>query len=126
MPTIDHLILHVNDVAASVDFFVYVLGFTLEGERKPFTVVRVSEDFVLQLAPWGTEGNVHLAFALSRPEFDAAFSRIREQEIPYGDSFHSVGTNVGPGIEFGAHGDAPTLYVHDPNKHLIEIRSYDA
>jgi hypothetical protein len=30
----------------------------------------------------------------------------------------------GPGIESGARGDAPSVYVFDPNRHLIEIRHY--
>ena len=57
MAAIDHLILKVNDVAASVAFWVDVMGFTAEGERPPFTVIRVDDGFVLQLAPWGTEGS---------------------------------------------------------------------
>ena len=126
MATIDHLILAVNDVAASVAFYVEVLVFRAEGARPPFTVVRVSEDFVLQLAPWGTEGNVHLAFALTRADFDAAFARIRERGVPYGESVHAVGTNTGPGVEEGAHGPGPTVYCNDPNKHLIEIRTYES
>lgn len=125
MATIDHLILPVNDVAASVAFYVEVLGFRLEGDRPPFTVVRVNDDFVLQLAPWGTEGKIHLAFALPRAEFEAAFTRIADRAIPYGPSFHAVGTGGDPGVEAGAHGPAPTLYCHDPNSHLIEIRTYD-
>ena len=44
---------------------------------------------------------------------------------PYGDSFHSVGNNLGPGDEAGAKGLGPTLYISDPSKHLIEIRTYD-
>ena len=125
MATIDHLILPVNDVAASVAFYVEVLGFRSEGERPPFTVVRVSAGFVLQLAPWGTEGNVHLAFALSRLEFESAFARIKARGIPYGPSFHAVGVGGEPGVEDGAHGPAPTIYCNDPNRHLIEIRTYD-
>ena len=125
MTTIDHLILNVNEIAASVDFYVNVLGFELEGEDGPFTVIRVSEDFTLQLAPWGTEGNEHLAFALSREDFDNAFARMKAMGISYGDSFHAVGNNLGPGVESGARGPAPTLYLNDPNKHLIEIRTYD-
>ena len=125
MTTIDHLILSVNDIPASVDFYVNVLGFALEGEDGPFTVIRVSPDFTLQLAPWGTKGNEHLAFAMSRPDFDKAFVLVRENGIPYGDSFHSVGDNSGPGEESGARGPAPTLYMNDPNNHLIEIRTYD-
>lgn len=125
MATIDHLILNVNEVDASVDFYVNVLGFGLEGNDGPFTVIRVSEGFTLQLAPWGTEGNQHLAFALSRQAFDDAFARVKEKGIPFGDSYHSVGNNSGPGVETGARGPAPTLYISDPNNHLIEIRTYD-
>ena len=125
MTKIDHLILNINDVDATVDFYVNVLGFALEGKDGPFTVIRVNEDFTLQLAPWGTQGNEHLAFALSREAFDKVFEVLKEKGIPYGDSYHSVGTNSGPGRESGAKGLAPTLYMNDPNKHLIEIRTYD-
>ena len=125
MAAIDHLILNVNDIAASVGFYVNILGFELEGEEGPFTVVRVSNDFTLQLAPWGTSGNEHLAFALSREAFDNVFARVKATGIPYGDSYHTVGNNLGPGVESGARGPAPTLYLNDPNKHLIEIRTYD-
>jgi len=125
MTKIDHLILNVNEVAASVEFYVNVLGFKLDGQDGPFTVIRVNEDFTLQLAPWSTAGNEHLAFALSREDFDKVFAIVKEKEIPYGDSFHSVGSNTGPGMESGARGPAPTLYMNDPNKHLIEIRTYD-
>ena len=125
MATIDHIILNVNDIAASVEFYVGVLGFAREGEDGPFTVIRVSDGFTLLLAPWGTGGNEHLAFAMSREEFESAFTLVKEKGVPYGDSFHNVGNNQGPGVESGARGDAPTLYMTDPNKHLIEIRTYE-
>jgi catechol 2,3-dioxygenase-like lactoylglutathione lyase family enzyme len=125
MAKIDHLILNINDVEKSVDFYVNILGFTLEGNDGPFTVIRVNEDFTLQLAPWGTEGDQHLAFALSREAFEKVLALLKQKGIPYGDSYHSVGTNSGPGMESGAKGLAPTLYMNDPNKHLIEIRSYE-
>jgi catechol 2,3-dioxygenase-like lactoylglutathione lyase family enzyme len=122
---IDHIILKVNDAKASVDFFVRILGFTYEGEDGPFSVVRVSETFTLQLAPWGTSGGEHLAFAMTRAEHDAAFARLRDDGVPYGDSFHDVGNQKGPGDETGARGMGKALYFFDPNKHLIEIRHYD-
>lgn len=124
MSTIDHLILNVNEIAPSIDFYVNVLGFKSEGEDGPFTVIRVSDDFILLLAPWGTGGNEHLAFAMSREGFNEAFERVKAKGVPYGDSFHSVGNNLGPGEEAGARGLGPTLYLNDPNKHLIEIRTY--
>ena len=87
---LDHLILHVNDAEESSRFYVEILGLTNEGEMEPFTVVRVTSDFTIQLAPWGTKGGEHLAFAMPRAEFEAVFQRVREQEIAFGDSFHSV------------------------------------
>ena len=125
MTTIDHVILNINDVQSSVDFYVNVLGFELVGQDGPFTVIRVNDGFTLQLAPWGTEGNEHLAFAMSREQFDKTFDAMKKKGIPYGDSFHTVGNNKGPGVETGARGPAPTLYMNDPNEHLIEIRTYD-
>jgi catechol 2,3-dioxygenase-like lactoylglutathione lyase family enzyme len=122
---IDHLILKVNDARASVDFYARILGFTHEGEEGPFSVVRVSDSFTLQLAPWGTSGADHLAFAMTRAEFEATFARIRESNVEYGDSFHAVGNQKGPGEEAGSRGMGKAIYFFDPNKHLIEIRHYE-
>ena len=124
MVTLDHLILTVNDRDASVRFYTEVMGFIHEGEDGPFSVVRVSPDTTLQLAPWGTKGGEHLAFALSPDEFDAAFARVRAADLPFGDSFHDVGNMQGPGEEAGARGLGPTLYLFDPNGHLVELRHY--
>ena len=123
--TLDHLILPVNDRAASLAFYTETLGFAYAGERPPFSVVRVNESTTLQLAPWGTEGNQHLAFALSRADFEATFARARAAGIAYGDSFHSVGNMQGPGEEDGARGPGKALYLLDPSRHLIEIRYYE-
>lgn len=125
MATLDHIILKVNDLEASVAFYTTVLGFALEGTDGPFTLVRVSPDCQLQMAAWGTPGFEHYAFAVSKPEFDRIFTRIKADGIPYGPTFKSVGTNTGPGEESGARGAAPTLYFNDPNKHLLEIRCYE-
>jgi catechol 2,3-dioxygenase-like lactoylglutathione lyase family enzyme len=124
MVTLDHLILTVNDREASVRFYTEVMGFSDEGEDGPFSVIRVSPDTTLQLAPWGTEGGDHLAFALSAEEFGAAFDRVRAAGIPFGDSFHDVGNMQGPGEEAGARGLGPTVYLFDPDGHLVELRHY--
>lgn len=121
---IDHLIMKVNELEKSVEFYSEVMGYDYEGMQEPFGVIRVSESFQLQLAPWGTEGFEHYAFAVTQDQFDTIFERVKEREIDYGPSFHGVGDNVGPGEETGAKGNAPTLYFYDPNQHLIEIRCY--
>jgi len=122
---LDHLILHVNDVDESSRFYTEILGLTHEGRSEPFTVIRVTPEFTIQLAPWGTEGGVHLAFAMPGAEFEEVFQRVREGGIEFGDSFHSVGNGKGPGEEAGARGPGASLYLFDPNKHLIEIRHYE-
>src|SRR5438132_1481304 len=66
MKQIDHIILNVNDLEGTISFYTEVLGFTNEGQDGPFAVLRVSDDFTLQVAPWGTQGNEHYAFALER------------------------------------------------------------
>jgi len=124
MATLDHLILKVNNLDASILFYTTVLGFTLEGRDGPFTVIRVGPDCQLQLAPWGTPGFEHYAFAVSQDEFDAIFARIKAAGIGFGPTFDSVGSNTHPGEEAGARGLAPTLYFNDPNQHLLEIRTY--
>jgi len=82
---LDHVILAVNDPTKSVDFYTRILGFTSEGQREPFSVVRITPDLVLQLAPWGTKGGEHLAFAMTRGEFEDVFGRVRAAGIAYGD-----------------------------------------
>jgi catechol 2,3-dioxygenase-like lactoylglutathione lyase family enzyme len=122
---LDHLILAVNDIDASTRFFSDILGLACEGEAGPFRVIRVSPELTLQLAPWGTTGGQHLAFSMSPAEFDAVFARIRAGGLPYGDSYHDVGNSRGPGRELGSQGMGASLYLFDPNEHLIEIRQYD-
>jgi len=80
---------------------------------------------MLQLAPFGTKGNEHLAFCMSRAEFDQAFLKIRERSIEYGDSFDTVGNMRGPGNSDGARGPWKALYLFDPNRHLVEIAYYE-
>jgi catechol 2,3-dioxygenase-like lactoylglutathione lyase family enzyme len=126
MKTIDHLILKVNDLERSVMFYRDILGFEHAGTDGPFTLLRVSPDFQLQLVPYRTAGMEHYAFALSRAEFDMVLSKLKKAGIPYGPRFDSVGKEEGIGNETGARGAAPTVYFDDPNNHLLEIRTYDS
>lgn len=120
----DHVILKVNDLAESAGFYTAILGWTDEGPQGPFRVLRVSKEFTVQLAPWGTEGGEHLAFSMNPSEFDQVFERIRQAGIPFGDAFNTVGEMNGPGAEVGSQGQGASLYFFDPNQHLLEIRFY--
>ncbi|MDB5107145.1 MAG: hypothetical protein JWM69_86 [Candidatus Binatus sp.] len=127
-PQLDHFILSVNDLAGSIEFYTRVLGFAYEGERdgSPFSVIRISPDFVMQLAPFGTRGGEHLAFSMSRAELQQVFQRVRDSKIEYGDNFDTVGNMRGPGYSNGARGKCTSLYFFDPNRHLIEVVHYEA
>ena len=122
---LDHLILAVNDRDKSIEFYTRILGCSYEGERAPFSMIRVTASLLLQLAPWGTAGGQHLAFAMTRAEFDRVFALVRDTGIQYGDSFQTVGNMRGPGDESGARGPGKAVYFFDPSKHLIEIRHYE-
>ena len=123
---LDHIILAVNDRETSLRFYEDVVGLRYDGDDMPFSRLRVTPNFVIQIAPWGTNGGEHLAFAMSRPEFDETFRRLREAGIPYGDRFDAVGNMQGPGDETGSRGMGKSIYFFDPNKHLIEIRYYES
>ncbi len=122
---LDHLILAVNDLEPSLAFFTEILGFEHDGEDGPFSVIRVTPDFVLLIAPWGTEGNQHLAFAMAQAEFDATLQRVKNADLAYGNDPHDPANRLEPCDEAGAHGLGKTIYFLDPNRHLIEIRHYD-
>ena len=122
---LDHIILKVNDRDKSIAFYRDVLGFEYAGERDPFSVIRVAPDFAIQLAPWGSEGGEHLAFSLTRDEFDASLARIEHAGIDYGDAFHAANNGKSRGDEEGAQGRCKSLYCLDPNRHLIELLYYE-
>ena len=98
---------------------------TYEGQREPFSVIRVTPDLIMQLAPWGTKGGQHLAFSVTRGEFDAILRRIGAAGVEYGDSFESVGNMQCPGEAAGAKGLSKSVYVFDLSRHLIEVTYYD-
>jgi len=121
---LDHVIVNVNDLAASVAFYTSILGLVHDGDDGPFAIVRVSPDFVLLLGERATAGGDHLAFALPPAEFDAVLARLRAARVPYGDAFDSVGSQRGPGRERGARGTGESIYFLDPSRHLLEIMRY--
>jgi catechol 2,3-dioxygenase-like lactoylglutathione lyase family enzyme len=123
---LDHLILDVADVEASLAFYTSIFGFTDGGADGPFRVMRVNADAIILLARRPPASPQHLAFAMTRGEFDAVLSRVRVANVPYGDAFDRVGTGRGPGDESGARGASKSIYLFDPDHHLLEILYYDA
>ena len=118
---LDHIILHVSDARKSVQFYSSTLGF----EYEDFALLRVSPTTVLQLIQRPPETSQHLAFSMSRVEFDQTFSRLKAEGIAFGDNFDSVGAMNGPGKAHGSQKNGDSIYFHDPDKHMLEIICYD-
>ena len=123
MATVNHLILKVNDLDASVAFYASVLACVLN--RQPPLSSGWVPALSSSLRPGARPGREHYAFAVSRAEFERIFSQLKAAGIAYGPTFDSVGSDSRPGQESGTRGLAPTIYFNDPNQHLLEIRTYE-
>jgi catechol 2,3-dioxygenase-like lactoylglutathione lyase family enzyme len=126
MPTsLDHTILEVADVSASVAFYRDVLGFEHSGRSAGFEVVLVEPDLAIDLSQDDDPKSRHLAFAMDRATFEATFARIRSSGTAYGDGPWSLDNMQGPGRSSGVHGATDSVYFRDPSGHVLEILTYD-
>jgi catechol 2,3-dioxygenase-like lactoylglutathione lyase family enzyme len=120
---LDHLVLRVSDVERSLAFYQDVLG--LAGERVEqwrrgeafFPSVRVNDDVIIDIlaAPAdhaGAENVDHFCLVVEPTDWDAVVAA---------GTFEVVD---GPDTRFGAHGDAQSLYVRDPDRNVVELRYY--
>jgi catechol 2,3-dioxygenase-like lactoylglutathione lyase family enzyme len=118
---LDHIILSVSDARRSVGFYDKTLGFKYE----PEALIRVSPTTVLQLIQRAPETSQHLAFSMSRPEFDQTLARLKADGVPFGDNFDTVGAMSGPGKAHGSQKNGDSVYFHDPDDHMLEIICYE-
>jgi catechol 2,3-dioxygenase-like lactoylglutathione lyase family enzyme len=122
---LDHTILEVTDLEASIAFFRDVLGFEHRGRSGPFQEILVEPHFAIELVPASHPDSRHLAFAMDRATFDGAFSRIRERGVAFGDGPGNVDNMRGPGRSSGVHGPTDSVYFRDPSGHVLEILTYE-
>ena len=121
--TLDHTIVTVKDIPATLKFYTSVLGFKHDGRLAHFEVIRVNDGLTLDLVEGDAESR-HFAFEMDRLTFDAAFQRIKKSGIPYGGS--PFGTDKkAPGRSLGSRGRADAVYFSDPSGHSLEIRCYE-
>ena len=122
---LDHLVLRVSDVERSLAFYQDVLGLAgvrVEEWRRGeafFPSVRVNDDVIIDIlaAPAdhaGAENVDHFCLVVEPTDWDAVVAA---------GTFEVVD---GPDTRFGAHGDAQSLYVRDPDRNVVELRYYPA
>lgn len=124
---LDHIVLNVSDVERSLRFYQTALG--LPAERVEawrqrtvgFPSLRVNASTLIDLvaAPRAeAEGHANLAhFCLvtDSPSLDAAVETLAAA---------GVEVETGPVMRSGARGSALSIYFRDPDRNLIELRTY--
>ncbi len=114
---LNHTIVSCRDQARSAAFLAGVLGLPPAARYGPFLVVRADNDVSLDFAE--TSGEItaqHYAFLVGEEEFDAAFGRIRAQDLPY---WADPGRSR-PGVINHRDGGRG-VYFPDPDGHLLEL-----
>ncbi|MBS0335228.1 MAG: VOC family protein [Proteobacteria bacterium] len=115
---LDHVVLRVRDIAASIDFYKRVLGARVERQlQKPRIVQLRIGASLLDLVPGragrGAGANLdHFAVRVAR--FDPAALARRLARF---------GIETGPAAErYGAEGYGPSVYFRDPDGNTIEFK----
>jgi len=117
----DHVVLIVADVERAIAWYRDVLGLTTERweewqrDEAPFVSVRIDATTVIDLVEGDVTGrNVDHFCLVVAPETDLAVW-ARAASIPIIE---------GPARRWGAQGWAVSIYVHDPDGHVVELRTY--
>ena len=126
---LDHIGLQVKDVEAALRFYSELLGLKTErvdewrkGEIG-FPSVRLNADTLID-------------FFLSEKKVDNANKEINQDHFclvieptnmeNLKTKLEELGVRIydGPGKRWGAHGDAISLYMYDPDQNVVELRCY--
>jgi catechol 2,3-dioxygenase-like lactoylglutathione lyase family enzyme len=114
---LNHTIVYCRDQQRSAAFLTGILGLPPATSFGHFLVVEADNGVSLDFSD--TSGEIaaqHYAFLVGEQEFDAAFGRIRAQDVAY---WADPGRSQ-PGV-INHHDGGRGLYFEDPDGHLLEI-----
>jgi len=114
---LNHTIVACRDQQRSAAFLTGILGLPTATRFGHFLVVEADNHVSLDFSE--TSGDItpqHYAFLIGEEEFDAAFTRIREQGLDY---WADPGQSRRGEINHRDGGRG--LYFQDPDRHLLEI-----
>ena len=114
---LNHTIVSCRDQHRSAAFLTGILGLPAATRFGHFLVVEADNGVSLDFAETSREiASQHYAFLVGEDEFDAAFGRIRDQELPY---WADPGQAQRGAINYRDGGRG--VYFEDPGGHLLEI-----
>ena len=114
---LNHTIVACRDQQRSAAFLTGVLGLPRATRFGRFLVVEADNGVSLDFAE--TSGDItaqHYAFLVGEEEFDAAFGRIREQDLPYWADPGQAQSG-----EINHRDGGRGLYFEDPDSHMLEL-----
>ena len=113
--TLNHTIVPARDKVASAKFFADIFGLR-RGRTSYFAPVKVNKSLTLLFDEDDKFESHHLAFHVSKREFDAIFGRIKAAKIAFGSTPWSLDDGK-PNDWGGGRG----VYFRDPNGHVFEL-----
>lgn len=124
---IDHLVLRVVDIKAMMDFYVGVLGCSLEKIQEEIGLYQVRAgssliDFVPVDGPLGASGGA--APGKEGRNLDHFCLRIEDFDANEITSYLTSKGIVAGKVEsrYGAEGEGPSIYVTDPENNVVELK----
>jgi catechol 2,3-dioxygenase-like lactoylglutathione lyase family enzyme len=116
--TLNHTIVPARDKVAAAKFLAKILGLTFdEGAVGFFAPLRINETLTLDFDENAEPFDIHhYAFKVSETDFDAMFSRIKAEGIPYGSGPHAR-----EDLAINHHAGGRGVYFCDPNGHILEL-----
>ena len=126
---LDHIGLRVKDVEAALRFYSELLGLKTErvGEWRKgeigFPSVRLNEDTLIDFFVF--ENKVDKADKeMNQDHFCLVIEPTDMEKLKTKLEGLGVRIHAGPGKRWGAHGDATSLYILDPDQNVVELRYY--
>lgn len=120
---IDHIVLTVKDIEATINFYTEILGMSVEIFGKNRKALKFGNQKI-NLHQIGKEFEPKAKFATSG-SMDICFISSKDVEILL-DELKQKGIEIIEGIvsRTGANGKIKSIYFRDPDKNLIEVSNY--
>ncbi|EHP43948.1 glyoxalase/bleomycin resistance protein/dioxygenases superfamily [Cupriavidus basilensis OR16] len=124
---IDHLVLRTGNVTGLMRFYVDVLGCSVERVQAEFGLIQLRAgsgliDLVALDGPLGRAGGAgpgkegrnldHFCLRLDPFDADAIAAHLRAHRVEPGPVE----------MRFGAEGKGPSIYIHDPDGNVVELK----